>query len=138
VTDREAPFPLPRYSAAEAIDKTSAFLKRWNGRLNGRVRAWVMPFSAETCSADLLKALKRLADEHRTFLTLHFNSGVKARADYQEHGAGSPTAYLDSLGLLGPNVCLAHVLGIGGEVGLERCDDGREDAFDPLGVVHAG
>ena len=112
VTDREAPFPLPRYSAAEAIDKTSAFLKRWNGRLNGRLRAWVMPFSAETCSADLLKALKRLADEHRTFLTLHFNSGVKARADYQEHGAGSPTAYLDSLGLLGPNVCLAHVLGI--------------------------
>jgi 5-methylthioadenosine/S-adenosylhomocysteine deaminase len=119
VTDREAPFPLPRYAPAEAIDRTSAFLKKWHGRLEGRVRAWAMPFSAETCSADLLRALKRLADEHRTFLTLHFNSGVKARADYQQHGAPSPTAYLDSLGLLGPNLCLAHVLGIDdAEIGL--------------------
>jgi 5-methylthioadenosine/S-adenosylhomocysteine deaminase len=112
VTDREAPFPLPRYAPAEAIDRTSAFLKKWHGRLEGRVRAWAMPFSPETCSGDLLRALKRLADEHRTFLTLHFGSGVKARVDYQEHGAGSPTAYLQSIGLLGPNVCLAHALGI--------------------------
>ena len=113
VTDREAPFPLPRYSSAEAVDKTSAFLKKWHGRVNGRLRAWAMPFSPETCSGDLLKALKRLADEHRTILTLHFGSGNKARADYQkEHGAPSPTAYLQSLGVLGPNVCLAHVLGI--------------------------
>src|SRR5881398_2351421 len=83
VTDREAPFPLPRYQASEAVDRTSAFLKKWNGRLNGRLRAWAMPFSPETCSGDLLRALKRLADEHRTFLTLHFGSGAKARADYQ-------------------------------------------------------
>lgn len=112
VTDRDAPFPLPRYPASEAIDRTSAFLKKWNGRVSGRVRAWAMPFSAETCSTELLKSLKRLADEHGTFLTLHFNSGVKARTDYQAHGAASPTAYLESHGLLGPNVCLAHVLGI--------------------------
>jgi cytosine/adenosine deaminase-related metal-dependent hydrolase len=113
VTDREAPFPLPRYPAAEAVDKTSAFLKKWHGRLNGRVRAWAMPFSGETCSAELLRALKRLADEHRTFLTLHFNSGAKVRADFvKQFDLPSPTAYLESLGLLGPNVCLAHVLGI--------------------------
>ena len=113
VTDREAPFPLPRYAPAEAVDRTSAFLKKWHGRLEGRVRAWAMPFSPETCSGDLLRALKRLADEHRTFLTLHFNSGENARAEYQKaHGAASPTAYLQTLGLLGPNVCLAHALGI--------------------------
>ena len=40
-------------------------------------------------------------------------AGAKARADYQkDHHATSPTAYLQSLGVLGPNVCLAHVLGI--------------------------
>src|SRR4029434_3236311 len=64
VTDEETPFPLPRYSPAEAIDKTSAFLKKWHGRLEGRIRAWAMPFSPETCSGDLLRALKRLVDEH--------------------------------------------------------------------------
>ncbi|HEU4370762.1 MAG TPA: amidohydrolase family protein [Methylomirabilota bacterium] len=128
VTDQPAPFPLPRYSAAEAIDRTSAFLKKWHGRLGGRLRAWAMPFSPETCTADLLRGLKRLADEHRTSLTLHHGSGAKARQDYQARGAPSPTQYLESLGVLGPNVVLAHVLGI---------DDAEIDALARTGTAAA-
>jgi 5-methylthioadenosine/S-adenosylhomocysteine deaminase len=128
VTDQPAPFPLPRYSAAEAVDRTSAFLKKWHGRLDGRLRAWAMPFSPETCSADLLRALKRLADEHRTSLTLHHGSGTKARQDYQARGSASPTQYLEGLGVLGPNVVLAHVLGI---------DDAEIDAMARTGTTAA-
>ena len=112
VTDQAAPFPLPRYETAQAVSRTAAFLKTWHGRLNGRLRAWAMPFSPETCSAELLRALKGLADEHRTALTLHHNSGARARGDYQARGAASPTHWLESIGVLGPNVVLAHVLGI--------------------------
>jgi cytosine/adenosine deaminase-related metal-dependent hydrolase len=113
VTDGEAPFPLPRYPAAEAIERTARFLEKWHGRLGGRVRAWAMPFSPETCSTDLLRALKRLADEHHTSLTLHHGSGARARQDYQaKHGVRSPTEYLESIGVAGPNVVLAHVLGL--------------------------
>src|SRR5262249_47633906 len=87
VTDQEAPWKLPRYPTAEAVARTAAFLAKWNGRLDGRVRAWAMPFSPETCSADLLRGLKRVADEHRTGLTLHHGSGPAARADYlARHG----------------------------------------------------
>ena len=128
VTDREAPFPLPRYPAAEAIDRTSAFLKKWHGRLDGRLRAWAMPFSPETCSADLLRALKRLADEHRTSLTLHHGSGAKARQDYQARGSASPTQYLESIGVVGPNVVLAHVLGL---------DDAEIDCMASTGTTAA-
>ena len=128
VSDGDAPFPLPRYGASEAVDRTSAFIKKWHGRLNGRVRAWAMPFSPETCSADLLRGVKRLADEHRTSLTLHHGSGAKARADYQKQGAASPTQYLESLGLLGPNVVLAHVLGV---------DDAEIDAMARTGTAAA-
>ena len=113
VTDQEAPFPLPRFETKEAVARSAAFLKTWHGRLNGRVRAWAMPFSAETCSADLLRALKRVADDHGTSLTLHHGSGAKARQDYQSrHGSPSPTQYLESIGVLGRNVVLAHVLGL--------------------------
>ena len=35
--------------------RTAAFIRQWNGRLDGRLRAWAMPFSPETCSADLLR-----------------------------------------------------------------------------------
>jgi cytosine/adenosine deaminase-related metal-dependent hydrolase len=112
VTDREAPFPLPRYAAGEALARTASFLAKWHGRLGGRIRAWAMPFSPETCSPELLRALRRLADEHRTMLTLHHGSGPKARQDYLDRHGLRPTEYLESIGVLGPNVCLAHALGI--------------------------
>ena len=112
VTDGPAPFPLPRYPAAEAIARTGKFLETWHGRLGGRVRAWAMPFSAETCSADLLRGLKQVADGHRTALTLHHNSGDKARADARAKHGRTPTEYLESLGVTGPGVVLAHVLGL--------------------------
>ena len=112
VTDLEGRLTLPRYAAREAIDRTASFLKTWHGRLDGRIRAWAMPFSPETCSADLLRALKRVADEHRTGLTLHHGSGPQARKDYQARHGLRPTEYLESLGVLGPNVVLAHALGV--------------------------
>jgi len=112
VTDQDAPWKLPRYPASEAVARTASFVEKWNGRLDGRIRAWAMPFSYETCSAGLLQSLKRVADEHRTGLTLHHNSGTKARQDAVARYGYSPTAYLESIGVLGPNVLLAHCLGL--------------------------
>jgi 5-methylthioadenosine/S-adenosylhomocysteine deaminase len=112
VTDREAPFPLPRYTTADAIVRTTSFVDKWNGRLGGRLRAWAMPFSPETCSRELLQALKRAADERGTGITLHHGSGPRARTEYQSQGAKSPTEYLEALGVLGPSTLLAHALGI--------------------------
>ena len=112
VTDQPAPFPLPRYSTDECVKRTRTFLEAWNGRLDGRVSAWAMPFSPETCSPELLRALKRVADEHGTSLTLHHNSGPKALADYRAAHGTTPTEYLERLGVLGPRTVLAHVLGL--------------------------
>jgi 5-methylthioadenosine/S-adenosylhomocysteine deaminase len=112
VADREAAFPLPRYDTAEAVARTTSFVEKWDGRLEGRLRAWAMPFSPETCSADLLRGVKRIADEHGTGLTLHHGSGPEARrASLARHGF-TPTEYLESIGVLGPNVLLAHALGL--------------------------
>jgi cytosine/adenosine deaminase-related metal-dependent hydrolase len=113
VSDRDAPFPLPRYATEEAVARTEAFLRKWHGRLDGRLRAWAMPFSPETCSAELLQGVKRAADESETGLTIHHASGPDARRAYlARHGLG-PTQYLESLGVLGPNVLLAHAPGLG-------------------------
>jgi cytosine/adenosine deaminase-related metal-dependent hydrolase len=112
VTDREAPWPLPRYTTDEAVARTAAFIDRWDGRLDGRLTAWAMPFSYETCSAELLRALKQVVDDRRTCLTLHHNSGPQARKDAQARYGATPTGYLQSLGVVGPRVVLAHVLGL--------------------------
>jgi cytosine/adenosine deaminase-related metal-dependent hydrolase len=113
VIDRDSPLALPRYPTQEAITRTAAFVKKWDGRLDGRMRAWAMPFSAETCTPELIGASKRIADETGTGLTLHHNSGASARKDYQAKHGTTPTGYLEKIGALGSNVVLAHVLGIG-------------------------
>jgi cytosine/adenosine deaminase-related metal-dependent hydrolase len=113
VTDQAAPWKLPRYPTPEAAARTTSFIEKWNGRLDGRIRAWAMPFSYETCSADLLRSLKRAADERGVGLTLHHGSGAKARQEATARlGADSPTAYLESIGVVGPTVLLAHCLGL--------------------------
>jgi cytosine/adenosine deaminase-related metal-dependent hydrolase len=138
VTDREAPFTLPRYATGEAVARTASFIAKWHGRLDGRLRAWAMPFSPETCSAELLAALKRVADEHRTGLTLHHGSGAKARADYQARHGLTPTTYLESIGVLGPNVCLAHSLGVGDDEIDCMARTGTSVAMCPVTAAKAG
>src|SRR5499426_1934138 len=101
VSDREAPFILPRYSASEATARTASFIDKWHGRLDGRIRAWAMPFSPETCSAELLRDAKRVADERGTCFTLHHGSGPQARSESVARHGHSPTAYLESIGVLG-------------------------------------
>ena len=66
VTDLEGRLTLPRYSAKEAVDRTAVFLGKWHGRLEGRIRAWAMPFSpGDVQRRPAALRFKRLADEHR-------------------------------------------------------------------------
>src|SRR2546426_2449692 len=112
VTDRESPWNLPRYATGEAVARTASFVQKWHGRLQGRLSAWAMPFSPETCSADLLRGLRQVADENQTGLTLHHGSGPQARNEYLARHGLPPTEDLESIGALGPNVLLAHALGL--------------------------
>ena len=115
VTDLPAPVKLGRFPAPEAIERSAAFIDKWHGKLDGRMSAWAMAFSMETASAELLQGLKRLVDDRGVFLTLHHMSGDNERKRTQtEHGVASPTAFLEQIGALGPNVMLAHVLGLDG------------------------
>jgi len=98
VTDVESELALPRYPTAKALDRTAAFIQKYDGRLGGRIRAWAMPFSAETCSMELLCGAREVATKLGTWMTIHH--------------AGGTTAQLMESGALGPNVLLAHAAGI--------------------------
>ncbi|HEY2592427.1 MAG TPA: amidohydrolase family protein [Chloroflexota bacterium] len=98
VVDRESDLALPRFPTAEALSHTEDFIHRYDGRLEGRLRAWAMPFSQDTCSPELLSGARRIADEHGTWMTIHHTGGA--------------TPELDRIGALGPNVLLSHAPGI--------------------------
>jgi 5-methylthioadenosine/S-adenosylhomocysteine deaminase len=112
VTDRPNTMNLPLYDTAEAVRRMEDTIKRFDRRLDGRVRAWAMPFSPAFSTPELLRAAKALAGRHNTGLTLHHsNTNESIKQSLQQHGK-RPTEVLEDLGVLGPNVLLAHALGL--------------------------
>ena len=112
VTDRPNPVNLPQYETAEAVSIMENTIREYDHRLDDRVRAWAMPFDASYSTDEMLTAAKRLADEYGTGLTLHqINSPETVQASIETHGM-RPIEYLDSLGILGENVLLSHVIGV--------------------------
>jgi len=103
--DRPSDLALPTFSADEALRRTEAFIRTYDGRLEGRVRAWAMPFSTDTCSPELLGGARRLADRYGTWATIHHSGGWFINGQ-------RPTEYLRAIGALGPNVLLAHATDI--------------------------
>jgi cytosine/adenosine deaminase-related metal-dependent hydrolase len=110
VVDRPNPLRLPVSTTDEAVRGMEETIQTYDGRLDGRVRAWAMPFDAAFCSDELVRAAKGLADRHRVGLTLHQANRPGTVAMYQEQHGMRPVEYLEKLGALGPNVLLAHVI----------------------------
>ena len=112
VADRPNPINLPVSSTGQAVAKMEQTIKDYDGELEGRVRAWAMPFSWEFSTPGLLIAAKELADRYHSGLTLHHNNSPRSvQSCVGKHGH-RPTGYLDRLGVLGPNVLLSHLLGL--------------------------
>jgi 5-methylthioadenosine/S-adenosylhomocysteine deaminase len=105
VSDVEASLNIPVYDTDSAVSRMRASVESLHGRLDGRLRAWTMPFSHSTCSPDLLVAAKQVADDHETMMTLHHSGGRGSASQ-------TPTEKLHELGVLGPNVLLSHAMGL--------------------------
>ena len=71
VTDLPNPLNLPVYTLPEAANLMEETVRTYDGRLQGRVRAWTMPFAADYCTKELLAAAKDIADRNGTGMTLH-------------------------------------------------------------------
>ncbi len=112
VTDLPNPLNLPVYTLSEAAKLMEDTVRDYDGRLQGRVRAWTMPFAADYCTAGLLTAAKEIADRCDTGMTLHqANSPASIDAHLLRYGK-RPVEYLEQIGVLGPNLLLAHVIGL--------------------------
>ena len=112
VTDLPNPVNLPVYDTGEAIAIVGRTISDYDGALDGRARAWAMPFGPNFATPRLLQESKRLADDNGVSLTLHFNnSRAYVESCLRDHGM-RPTQYLESLGVLGENVVMSHCLGL--------------------------
>ncbi len=93
-----------------ALAEASDVFDRWHGAADGRLTVRLANFSALTCSPELLRRTRALADEKRTGIDIH----VLTSPDAVERGRalfGKDTMVaLAELGYLRPDVSLVHLL----------------------------
>jgi 5-methylthioadenosine/S-adenosylhomocysteine deaminase len=83
-------------------------LEEWNGRDDGRIRYAFAPRFAVSCTRELLSEVSRLAREHNVMIHTHASEN-RTEIEMVERETGMRNViYLDSLGLTGSDVALAH------------------------------
>jgi len=100
-------FPVPdAKTPADAFARTEEFLKRWKG--DPLIRPAVAPHSIYTESKETLQSAAHLARRHKAPLLIHVAETMRELDDSLAKHGMTPVAYLDSLGLLGPDMLAAH------------------------------
>jgi 5-methylthioadenosine/S-adenosylhomocysteine deaminase len=99
-------------STGEAIDTNEDLIKRYHGAHNDRVRIWTSPIGHTMTSDPLLQGLKALADRYQTGMTMHLSSWIEDVEGYLERTGMRPVKYYHKLGVLAPNVVLAHMVNL--------------------------
>jgi len=100
---------------SNAIEKNARLIDRYDGAHDGRVRVWTSPIGHTMTSDALLVGLKKLADDRGTGMTMHLSSWLEDVTGYVERTGMRPVKYYHHLGLLGPNVLLAHMVNLDDE-----------------------
>ena len=100
-------FPAPDHKTpAVAFAYTQKFIDRWKG--DALITPAVAPHSIYTVSTENLKAAAALARRNGVPILIHVaEAPFESEMSRKKYGA-SPVAYLDSIGVLGPDVIAAH------------------------------
>jgi len=102
-------FPAPDHQTpAAALAYTERFIQRWQG--DPLIAPGVAPHSMYTLSTENLKAATALARRTGAPILIHVaEAPFESQLSRRKYGL-SPVAYLDSIGLLGPEVIAAHTV----------------------------
>ena len=100
---------IETHSKTQQAEKLE-MLRHWSDPSGGRISLTVAPHSVYTVGPGLLARCADISRELGLKLHIHISETAKEVEDcLREHGM-TPVRYLDSLGVLGPNVIAAHLV----------------------------
>jgi 5-methylthioadenosine/S-adenosylhomocysteine deaminase len=98
-----------------SIDKSVALINEWHGKADGRIRCCFAPRFAVSCTRELLAEVADLAGERGVMIHTHASEN-KSECEMVEQETGMRNvAYLDSIGVSGSHVMLAHCVHVNDE-----------------------
>jgi len=92
----------------EEIKENTRLVETWNGKENGRIRAWYSLREIVLSSEELYLKFKELADKYNVGITAHIAEAHMEVEYALEHFKKRPIEWLHDIGFLGPNIVLSH------------------------------
>jgi 5-methylthioadenosine/S-adenosylhomocysteine deaminase len=91
-----------------SIDESLALFAAWHGKADGRIRYCFAPRFALSCTSELLSRVGKLARVHDCIVHTHASENRNECELVESETGLRNVSYLDSLGLSGRHVVLAH------------------------------
>ena len=105
----ELPAQLHEQTRA-SIDGSLALIDEWHDKADGRIRCCFAPRFAVSCTRELLAEVAKLARERGVMIHTHASEN-RSECEMVERETGERNIdYLNSLGVIGPQVVLAHCI----------------------------
>jgi 5-methylthioadenosine/S-adenosylhomocysteine deaminase len=93
---------------ANSISESLELIANWHGRGDGRIRCCFAPRFAISCTRELLTEVARLATERDVMIHTHASENTTECEIVERESGRRNVLYLDSLGITGAHVVLAH------------------------------
>ena len=90
------------------IEENLQLYKNCHDTADGRIKVFFGPHSPYTASEELLREVRKLADENNIGIHIHVSETQKEIDDVSAEKGLRPFEYLESIGFLGPDVVCAH------------------------------
>jgi 5-methylthioadenosine/S-adenosylhomocysteine deaminase len=103
----DVPGALHEQTAA-SIEESLRLLEAWHGKAGGRIRYCFAPRFALSCTRELLARVGQLAKERGVMVHTHASENKNECALVEAETGFRNVSYLDSVGLSGAHVVLAH------------------------------
>jgi cytosine/adenosine deaminase-related metal-dependent hydrolase len=92
------------------LERARRFIERHHGAHGGRIRGMLFPLQVDTCSAELLRATRKLADELSVPIEIHAGQNLLEFHEMLRRHGRTPVEFLADCGLLGRDAILGHCI----------------------------
>lgn len=137
--DKGAEVPAQLHEQTEAsIAESLRLLQSWNGKADGRIRYCFAPRFALSCTKELLERVGGLAREHNVMIHTHASENRNECAIVENETGYRNVSYLDSVGISGKHVVLAHCVHLDASEFENLCTTGTNVAHCPSSNLKLG
>jgi cytosine/adenosine deaminase-related metal-dependent hydrolase len=101
----------PKFTdACPGFDENLRLVREYGNTCDGRIKVWLGPHAADTCSVDLLKETRKKAYELKVGIGTHIAQSLTEVSEVKRRVQKTPVEYLADLGFLGEDVTAAHAI----------------------------